>query len=119
MKLSTFSSMPLLALAVFCFTSCGSQDDKKTPESTPTDTSTTAAAVTPTPAPASTVSTTPENVMVVRHKVANFNKWLTSYDQHDSMRTASGVHNYVIGRGVKDSQRASVAGEDPGREHRQ
>jgi hypothetical protein len=109
MKLSTFSSRPLLALALFCFASCGSQDDNKTAETTPTDSTNTAAPVTPAPAPASTVSTSPENMMVVRHKVANFNKWLTSYDEHDSMRTASGVHNYVIGRGVKDSNTVIVA----------
>jgi hypothetical protein len=43
------------------------------------------------------------------HKVADFNKWQASYNEHDSMRLASGVHNYVIGRGLKDSNMVFVA----------
>jgi hypothetical protein len=45
----------------------------------------------------------------VRHKVANYAKWKASYDGHDSFRLASGIHNYVIGRGVDDSNMVLVA----------
>ena len=47
--------------------------------------------------------------MEVRHKVADFKKWLASYDANDSLRLANGVHSYVIGRGVKDSNTVQVA----------
>jgi hypothetical protein len=45
----------------------------------------------------------PSDVMIVRHKVANYAKWQTAFDAHDSMRVASGLHAYVVGRGVDDS----------------
>jgi hypothetical protein len=48
-------------------------------------------------------------MMVVTHKVSNYAKWKASYDAHDSMRLASGIHNYVIGRGMKDSNMVLVA----------
>ncbi len=57
----------------------------------------------------STVVDTPENVMVVWHKVADFTKWKASYDAHDSMRVRSGIHNYVIGREADDSNMVLVA----------
>jgi hypothetical protein len=47
--------------------------------------------------------------MVVRHKVKDYAKFKTSYDAHDSMRLASGIHSYVIGRGVEDSNMVMVA----------
>jgi hypothetical protein len=56
-----------------------------------------------------TIVTTPQSMMVVKHKVANFNKWLASYEAHDSMRMAHKIHSYVIGRGVQDSNMVLVA----------
>ena len=47
--------------------------------------------------------------MVVIHKVANYAKWQPSYDAHDSIRLANGIHSYVIGRGLKDSNTILVA----------
>jgi len=47
--------------------------------------------------------------VVVVHKVANYAKWLTSYEAHDSARLANGMHNYVLGRGLKDSNVVMVA----------
>ena len=112
MKLPTFSPMPMLAMAIFCLASCGGQE-KNPPEATKSDsTATTGPVSTPattTAAPASTVSTTPQNMMVSWHKVANFNKWMASYEAHDSMKLAYGVHNYVVGRGFKDSNMVLVA----------
>jgi hypothetical protein len=42
-------------------------------------------------------------MVIVRHKVADFTKWKAAYDAHDSVRLASGLHNYVIGRSLADS----------------
>jgi len=38
-----------------------------------------------------------------------FAKWKASYEGHDSMRLASGIHSYVIGRGFTDSNTVMVA----------
>ncbi len=80
--------------------SCNSAEEKKA--ETPVDTT----AAKP-PEPAAPVK--PANVMVVMAKVANFAKWLPDYESHDSVRLASGLHNYVIGRGVKDTNMVLVA----------
>jgi hypothetical protein len=48
-------------------------------------------------------------MMVVRHKVADFNKWMAAYDAGDSMRLANGLHNYVISRGIMDTSLVQVS----------
>jgi hypothetical protein len=97
--------LPALGIAsVLLFSSCGG-DEKKT-ETTAADSTANTPTTTTTQ---STVSTTPETVIIVRHKVANYAKWKASYDGHDSFRLASGIHNYVIGRGVDDSNMVLVA----------
>ncbi|HEV2353106.1 MAG TPA: hypothetical protein VGR89_02590 [Puia sp.] len=58
---------------------------------------------------ANTIVTTPQNMVTVTHKVANYAKWLAAYEAHDSARLAAGLHNYVIGRGVQDSNMVLVA----------
>jgi hypothetical protein len=88
---------------VFLFSSCGGDEEKTTDTATTTDST-----VTP-PTTQSTVDTTPQTVIIVWHKVANFEKWKVGYDAHDSFRLASGVHNYVIGRSVDDSNLVLVA----------
>jgi hypothetical protein len=93
-------------LALF-LTACGGKEEKTTTDSTTVTTDTTMQTTTPT-TPA-TPATTTSTVMVVKHKVANFNKWIASYDEHDSMRVASGLHNFVIGRGIPDSNMVMVA----------
>jgi len=108
MKPSTFLPTPLLAVVFFCIASCGGQDNDKSTDTTTTEDSTSTTAAT-TNAEQSTTTTTPQDMMVVRHRVADFNKWKTSYDAHDSMRLANGVHSYVIGRSVKDSNMVMVA----------
>ena len=57
----------------------------------------------------STIVTSPQSMFVVVHKVSNYTKWKASYDGHDSMRVAHGMHNYVIGRGIEDSNTVLVA----------
>jgi hypothetical protein len=51
----------------------------------------------------------PSSVMIVRHKVADYDKWKTGYDLHDSARLANGLHNYVICRGIQDPNMVMVA----------
>jgi hypothetical protein len=48
-------------------------------------------------------------MVIVTHKVANYEKWLKAYEMHDSARLASGLHDYVIGRGLQDSNVVLVA----------
>jgi hypothetical protein len=102
-------SVPFLAASLF-LSSCGGGGDEKTTTTTDstTTTTTTAAAPAETVAP-STISTTPQAMMIVRHKAGDFAKWQMSYDDHDSMRLANGIHNYVIGRGAMDSSTVLVA----------
>ena len=110
MKRSKSNGWLFGAAMLFFLMSCGGSGDEKTT----TADSTTTAADTMTKAPetapvANTIVTTPENMMVVTHKVANFTKWMASYDEHDSMRLANGIHSYVIARGFKDTNTVMVA----------
>src|SRR5258708_13174309 len=56
-----------------------------------------------------TIMTAPQNRMIAKHKVFNYAKWKTSYDEHDSLRLVNGIHSYVIGRGLQDSNMILVA----------
>jgi len=96
---------------VFLFSSCGGNEEKTTENTTATDSTATTAtdSTAAAPAPTASINTTPENIMVIRHKVADFAKWKIAYDGHDSARLANGIHNYVIGRGVNDSNMVMVA----------
>ena len=92
----------VLSMTLFLF-SCGSGGDKKTDE---TATDTTAKTDTDTTAmkpPASTPSAKPGNVLIIQHKVANFAKWKLEYESHDSVRRSYGLTNFVLGRGLSDS----------------
>lgn len=64
---------------------------------------------TETPTTASNIDTTPLNMVIVRYQVSNYMKWRASYDTRDSMRRANGLHNYVLGRGVEDTNAVLVA----------
>lgn len=105
MKQLRFSCVLVYATAIVLLTSCGGGGKKSDADSTAMDTSSTAE-VTPV---ASTVVTTPQSMLIATHKVANFAKWMTSYEEHDSMRLASQIHSYVIGRGMQDSNMVMVA----------
>ena len=48
-------------------------------------------------------------MVIVRHKVANFAKWMVAYEGHDSARLADGLHSYVISRDARDSNMVMVA----------
>ncbi|HEV8505401.1 MAG TPA: hypothetical protein VGQ53_08380 [Chitinophagaceae bacterium] len=108
MKQSKFLLMLLGASITFFLISCGGSEEKKSSDSTSTDT-TTATSTTTEPAPVNTISTTPTNMVIVRHKVADFAKWEAAYNADDSNRLANGLHSYVIGRDEKDTNMVMVA----------
>lgn len=58
---------------------------------------------------ANTILTAPEDFVFVIHKVADFNKWKTGYEGHDTVRQKNGLHNYFIGRGLYDTSMVIVA----------
>jgi hypothetical protein len=99
---SVFSAL-LIALAA-CNNS-GQTSSSQSSDTTSTSSATTPASTTP----ASSIVTTPENILVIMHKVANYAKWKPMYDGHDTARQAAGLHDYVIGRGVQDSNMVLVA----------
>jgi hypothetical protein len=80
--------------------SCNSGEEKKASD-TPTDTSTVKK-------DSVAIPSGPTSVMTVTHKVANYAKWKSAYDGHDSARVASGLHNYAIARGLDDSNMVMV-----------
>lgn len=105
MKLLKFTGLLFCAASLLSLTSCGGSESKEeTTDSTnvSADTSTVTTVT-------NTVITTPENMLIITHKVADFEKWLPAYEAHDSARLANGLHNYVIGRGVDDPNMVLVA----------
>lgn len=98
----------LFYAAMALLTSCSGNGSKGTNADTTAAAADTTAANTVAPV-ANTILTTPQNMVVIMHKVANFEKWKSAYDEHDSARLASGIHNYVIARGADDSNVVMVA----------
>ncbi|HEX6180193.1 MAG TPA: hypothetical protein VFZ47_03060 [Chitinophagaceae bacterium] len=103
MKRFKFISLPLFAGAMIFFSSCGGDANKADSSS---DTTSTGAK--DSPVVANTIVTTPQGMMVATHKVSNFEKWLAGYEAHDSLRLASGIHSYVVGRAFGDSNTVMV-----------
>lgn len=102
MKLSGFNTALFYAGVVTFLTSCGSgSNDKKADSTAATDTAAKTQAV-------NTIVTTPVNVEVITHKVADYPKWLAAYEAHDSARVAHGLHNFIIARGFEDSNMVMV-----------
>lgn len=93
--------------AILLFTvSCNDEGETATDEASG-DTTAAATPATTTPEPA--INTTPTTFMIVRHKVKDYASWKPSYDSHDSLRVANGIHSFVIGRGVEDPNMVLVA----------
>lgn len=103
MKSLRFMGLLFCAAILFFLTSCGGNESKETTNTDSTAVESTA--VVPEP---NTIITTPENMMIVTHKVTDFEKFQAAYDEHDSMRLANGLHNYVIARGVQDPNMVMV-----------
>jgi len=91
-----------IALTSLSLLSCNSGGEKTTTETKDT-TMQKAPEPTPPPAPAKL-----PNMLTIRQKVANFAKWIVAYEAHDSARLANGLHNYLIGRDLDDSNRVTV-----------
>ncbi len=89
-----------IAASIILLSSCNSGDDKKTDENKTDSTIKTEMTVAP---------SGPTLIGLIRHKVADYDKWKPGYDAGDSLRLASGVHNYVIARGVDDPNTILVA----------
>ncbi len=83
-----------LGMATLLF-SCNERTDKKV-EVTTTDTTINVTAAEPEAVAKLT------NVLIVQHKVANFDKWKPMYESHDSVRNLHGVSKNIIGRGMND-----------------
>jgi hypothetical protein len=93
------SSAAIIMLMLF---SCNSGGNKST-TTTSTDSTATVTQTPPaTPAP-------PDITFLITQKVANFAKWFPVYEAHDSARVANGLHNFVVARGIKDSNTVMVA----------
>lgn len=103
MKPTKFLLMLWLTATASLLTSCGGNNQKSETAAGSTDSSSAKTTMT------STIVTSPQIMMVVRHKVGNFSKWKTAYDSHDSVRLSYGLHNYVIARGIQDSNMVMVA----------
>lgn len=99
----------LLGAGLFFLAACNDSGEKTTTEEVTTDTMTSSTTMTNEPLAASTITRTAQGMMIAKHRVGNFAKWMASYEAHDSLRLANGVHNYVIGRGVMDSNMVLVA----------
>ena len=94
--------LALFASVVLFIFSCNSGTEKKAEEPA-VDTAVAVKTPEPVVAPAS-----PENYLIMTHKVANFAKWQPAYESHDSVRRSYGLANYALGRGVKDSNMAVI-----------
>src|SRR5215210_4295801 len=108
--MNQFKTAPalLVATCMMFLTSCGNDQQKS--EAATTDSTASTTNTTSSNASSKTdIDTTPQTMLLVRHKVANYAKWKMSYDSHDSFRIANGIHNYVISRGVEDSNMLLVA----------
>ncbi len=99
-KIRHFAMLGIATVALL-ISSCNSGKEKKEKETT-ADTTVKKTEMT-------TAPSGPLSLMVIRHKVANFEKWKLAYEAHDSARLASGLHKYVICRGLEDSNMVMVA----------
>lgn len=106
MRQSRFSHLFVFAIVIVFITACGGGSQKKA--ETDSIANPDSVIVNSMPA-ANTIITTPQNMMIATHKVANFEKWIISYEGHDSIRLANQIHSYVIGRGLMDSNLVMVA----------
>lgn len=102
-QIQFLSSAAIVMLVLF---SCNSGDTKSSTTSTDSTTTDSTAKMSPA-APAAPAA--PAMTLLIKQKVANFSKWMPGYEAHDSARVAYGLHNFVVGRGIKDSNEVMVA----------
>lgn len=100
MKPFNFLSSAAVAVCML-LASCNSGSDTK--DTTITTDSGSATAAMPA-APEKPIMT-----MLIKHKVANFDKWLAAYEADDSARVTHGLHNFVVSRGLQDPNMVMIA----------
>jgi|SRR5450432_574733 len=105
MKHLKFFATLFVAACLLFLSSCNSAGDTKAV--TPPPDSTVASKKDSLPAPVPTPG--PKMLMLISHKVANYAKWKMGYDAHDSVRQSYGLHNYMISRGLMDSNIILIA----------
>ena len=54
-------------------------------------------------------TTKPANILFIKHRVTDYDKWLAVYESHDSVRQSYGLHNYGLSRGIDDPSMVLVA----------
>ncbi len=108
-RLRFLATVSIAACMLFFISSCNSGEKKADESTTAADSSTAVAVTTPAKTSEPAAATKPPNVLVITHKVANYAKWKPMYDAHDSLRQAYGLHNYVVSRGLDDSNMVMVA----------
>ncbi len=98
-----FKFLPAIATGicmVFLFYSCGSGGESSTESTSDSTAIDTSSSMTTQETPS---EAKPSNVLLMKFKVADFAKWKTGYESHDSIRRSYGLTNYVLGRGSNDS----------------
>ncbi len=95
------SALSFISIAVLLL-SCGNEPAKEETKSADT-----AAAVAPAPAEVKPPFT-PFKVVMIQHKVKNFEKSEAEYFNRDSLRNTYGITHFVIGRDLKDSNTVFV-----------
>jgi hypothetical protein len=110
MKQVKFFATVFVAAGMLFLNSCNSGEEKKS-ETTGSDSSVVSpdSSAVKEETPAVTAAAGPMSIMTIKHKVANYSKWKPSYESRDSIRLAYGLHNYVIARGIDDSNMVMVA----------
>src|SRR6185295_14149341 len=96
-----FFFLSVISMSVLLL-SCGNGSNEKEAQNTDT-----AVAVAPAPAEVKPAFT-PFKVVVIQHKVKNFAKAEAGYFKNDSLRQASGITHYGLGRLIKDSNTVFV-----------
>ena len=108
MKRFKFLTTITIAFSMALFlSSCDSGGDKKADE-TVADTSATTTDTSAVIPPETTPAPKPFKVLNILHKVANFAKWKPEYESHDSVRRSYGLTNFILGRGLNDSNMVVV-----------
>lgn len=92
--LKTLTAISCFAAVMALMPSCNSSDDKKTDETKKDSTSMTKDSV--------TAPTKPGDILVVMHKVKDFDKWLPVFEGDDSAQKAAGLTRTTLGRGIDD-----------------
>jgi hypothetical protein len=108
MKQSKILTTIIIAACMVLFLfSCNSGGEKTTTESA-TDSTAAKTADTAAAKPSEPAAANPGKILVIQHKVANYAKWKPVYESHDSTGRSHGLTNYILGRGMNDSNMVVV-----------